>query len=238
MTPKQLEVLKAVEEFTQRNGYAPTLQEVADRLKITKVTVLSHLRQLEKARHVKRSYYRRRGIEVLTPTRRLPVTGRIAAGRPIEAIVHPDELDVLGVMKPGREYFALEVRGDSMIEDHIRDGDYVIIERSATAKSGETVVALLDDGEATLLRARLLISGSVQGVGYRWSCRREGQGRGLVGWVRNLPDGRVEALLQGTKEQVEGMIRWCYRGPDEARVADIVVTYEESSDDLRDFGIR
>jgi len=133
VTPKQLEVLRYVEDFTQRNGYSPTLQEVADHLKITKVTVLSHLRQLEKARHVKRSYYRRRGIEILTSTRRLPVTGRIAAGRPIEAIVHPDELDVLGVMKPGKEYFALEVRGNSMIEDHIRDGDYVIVERTPSA---------------------------------------------------------------------------------------------------------
>jgi repressor LexA len=152
VTPKQLEVLRYVEDFTQRNGYSPTLQEVADHLKITKVTVLSHLRQLEKARHVKRSYYRRRGIEVLTSTRRLPVTGRIAAGRPIEAIVHPDELDVLGVLKPGKEYFALEVRGSSMIEDHIRDGDYVIVERTPTARTGETVVALLDGGEATLKR--------------------------------------------------------------------------------------
>ncbi|HZE96959.1 MAG TPA: transcriptional repressor LexA [Planctomycetota bacterium] len=152
MTPKQLEVLRFVEDFTQRNGYSPTLQEVADHLKITKVTVLSHLRQLEKSRHIKRSYYRRRGIEVLTSTRRLPVTGRIAAGKPIEAIVHPDELDVLGVMKAGKDYFALEVRGNSMIEDHIRDGDYVIVERTPAARNGETVVALLDDGEATLKR--------------------------------------------------------------------------------------
>ncbi len=152
MTPKQLEVLRYVEDYSQRNGYSPTLQEVADHLKITKVTVLSHLRQLEKARHVKRNYYRRRGIEILTSTRKLPITGKIAAGKPIEAIVHPDDLDVLAVMKPGKEYFALEVRGSSMIEDHIRDGDYVIVERTPTARNGETVVALLDGGEATLKR--------------------------------------------------------------------------------------
>jgi repressor LexA len=152
VTPKQLEVLRYLEEYSQKNGYSPTLQEVGDHLKITKVTVLSHLRQLEKARHIKRSYYRRRGIEVLTSTRKLPITGRIAAGRPIEAIVHPDDLDVLGVMKSGKDYFALEVRGNSMIEDHIRDGDYVIVERTPTARNGETVVALLDEGEATLKR--------------------------------------------------------------------------------------
>jgi acylphosphatase len=89
-----------------------------------------------------------------------------------------------------------------------------------------------------MVRARLLISGIVQGVGYRWSCRREAQGLGLTGWVRNLADGRVEALVQGTREQVERLIRWCYRGPEEARVSDIVVSYEEASDEFRDFGIR
>ncbi len=152
MTPRQLEVLRYVEDYASRNGYAPTLQEIADDLRITKVTVLSHLRQLEKARHVKRGYYRRRGIEILTPTRKMPVIGRIAAGRPIEAIAHPADLDVLGMFREKREYFALEVRGDSMIEDQIRDGDYVIAERRSTAREGETVVALLEDGEATLKR--------------------------------------------------------------------------------------
>jgi repressor LexA len=152
VTPRQLEVLRFVEDYTDRNGYSPTLQEIADRLRVTKVTVLSHLRQLEKARHVRRSYYRRRGIEVVTRTRRLPVIGRIAAGKPIDAIAHPGDLDVLGVLRENREYFALEVRGDSMVEDHIRDGDYVIAERRATAENGETVVALLEDGTATLKR--------------------------------------------------------------------------------------
>ena len=89
-----------------------------------------------------------------------------------------------------------------------------------------------------MVRAHLFISGIVQGVGYRWYCRREAQGRGLAGWVRNLDDGRVEALLQGTQEQVEGMIKWCYRGPGEARVSDITVAYEDAGDDLKEFGVR
>jgi repressor LexA len=152
VTPKQLEVLRFVEDYAVRNGYSPTLQELADHLRVTKVTVLSHLRQLEKGRHIRRSYYRRRGIQVLTPARKLPVTGKIAAGRPIEAIAHPDDLDLLSVMKEGRQYFVLEVRGDSMVDDHIRDGDFVICERRSTAHNGETVVALLDGGEATLKR--------------------------------------------------------------------------------------
>lgn len=89
-----------------------------------------------------------------------------------------------------------------------------------------------------MVRAHLLISGIVQGVGYRWSCRREGQRLGVAGWVRNLDDGRVEAVVQGTREQIEQLIKWCYRGPSEARVTDIAVTYEDALEDFKDFGIR
>lgn len=89
-----------------------------------------------------------------------------------------------------------------------------------------------------MVRAHLFISGIVQGVGYRYHCRRQAQTLGLAGWVRNLDDGRVEAVLQGSREQVESMIRWCYRGPSEARVSDIAVTYEDAGDDGPEFGIR
>lgn len=89
-----------------------------------------------------------------------------------------------------------------------------------------------------MVRAHLVISGVVQGVGYRWSCHREAASRNLRGWVRNLPDGRVEAVLEGPKEEVEGMIAWCYRGPSEARVSDIDVRYEPVQDGLQDFNIR
>jgi acylphosphatase len=89
-----------------------------------------------------------------------------------------------------------------------------------------------------MVRARLLISGAVQGVGYRWACRRAAQGFGVTGWVRNLPDGGVEAVAQGTRAQVEQLIAWCYRGPEEARVSDIAVAYEEADGDFQDFGIR
>ena len=89
-----------------------------------------------------------------------------------------------------------------------------------------------------MVRARLLISGIVQGVGYRWSCKRAAQALGVTGWVRNLSDGRVEAVAQGAKEQVEQLIAWCYRGPEEARVSDISVSYEETAEEFQDFGIR
>ncbi len=87
-------------------------------------------------------------------------------------------------------------------------------------------------------RAHLFISGRVQGIFYRVACLNEASTRSLKGWVRNLPDGRVEALLQGPKDQVESMIKWCTRGPSEARVSDIEVTYEDPGNDPGDFRIR
>jgi acylphosphatase len=89
-----------------------------------------------------------------------------------------------------------------------------------------------------MVRARLLISGAVQGVGYRYSCRREAGARSLSGWVRNLPDGRVEALLQGPEPEVQAMIAWCRHGPADAEVAGVDVSYEEAKDDLAGFRIR
>jgi acylphosphatase len=87
-------------------------------------------------------------------------------------------------------------------------------------------------------QAHLLISGIVQGVGYRWSCSREAASRHLRGWVRNLPDGRVEAVFQGPKEELEAMVKWCYRGPSEARVSGIEVRFEAAEEGLGNFGIR
>jgi repressor LexA len=152
VTPRQLDVLRYVETYQSRNGCAPTLQEIANQLRLSKITVLAHLRNLEKARRIKRSRYGRRAIEVLQPTRRVPVVGRIAAGRPIEAVETREEVTLNEFVASGRDYFALQVRGDSMIDDHILDGDHVIVERRSDARDGEVVVALLESGEATLKR--------------------------------------------------------------------------------------
>jgi acylphosphatase len=89
-----------------------------------------------------------------------------------------------------------------------------------------------------MVRAHLFISGVVQGVGYRWSCRRAAQGIGVTGWVRNLEDGRVEAVAQGTREQVDAFVRWCQRGPEDAQVTDVAVTDEEPAGEFQGFGIR
>ncbi len=88
---------------------------------------------------------------------------------------------------------------------------------------------------ADLLRLRLRITGRVQGVWYRGATEREAQRRGVNGWVRNLPDGSVEALLEGAPEAVRGLAAWCRTGPSGARVAQVVETREPARGDLEDF---
>jgi repressor LexA len=150
ITPRQLDVLRFVERYIRAHQYAPTLREIAAALGISRVTALAHLRKLEAAQYIRRRTYRHRDIEVIRSPRRLRVIGRIAAGHPIEAV--EDEIDVDVPEGTEGETFALLVQGDSMIDDQIRSGDYVICRRAETAHNGQTVVALLDGGEATLKR--------------------------------------------------------------------------------------
>jgi repressor LexA len=157
LTPKQLRILRLIRDYQRKHGYSPTMQELADVLGVTKVTVFEHVSGLEKKGLLRRSKHRARSLE-LTPKVEfpdetdgaLPLVGHIAAGAPIEAIENPEILDLDGMFTAPSGVFALRVRGDSMIEEHIRDGDLVVAERRETARDGETVVALLEDGEATL----------------------------------------------------------------------------------------
>lgn len=88
-----------------------------------------------------------------------------------------------------------------------------------------------------LIRAHVIVSGTVQGVGYRYSTMREAKQRGITGWVRNLPDGRVEAVFEGTEENVREMISWCNQGPPASVVKDIFLEYQKP-EELRQFDIR
>lgn len=157
LTPKQLRILRLIRDYQRKHGYSPTMQELADVLGVTKVTVFEHVSGLEKKGLLRRSKHRARSLE-LTPRVEfpdesegvLPLVGHIAAGAPIEAIENPELVDLGNMFCSPSGVFALRVRGDSMIDEHIRDGDLVVAERRETARDGETVVALLDDGEATL----------------------------------------------------------------------------------------
>ncbi len=158
-TPRQADVLTYIRDYQNRNGYSPTLQEIGDYLGISKVTVFEHLETLEKRGLIRRSRHRARSMhladDLRLPSDRptvLPLMGRIAAGAPIEAIEDSESVDLESMFVSRAGNFALQVRGDSMIDDQIRDGDYVIVEPRKTAENGETVVALLENGEATLKR--------------------------------------------------------------------------------------
>ena len=158
VTPRQLQVLRCIRDFRIRNGYSPTMQEIGDHLDLTKVTVFEHVGALEKKGLLLRgAKHRARSLQVSdafefpdeSPVH-LPLVGQIAAGQPMEAIEDQENLDLMEMFPHGPDTFALRVVGDSMIDEHIRDGDYVICRRTDTARNGQTVVALLDDGEATL----------------------------------------------------------------------------------------
>ena len=157
LTPKQLRILTLIRDYQRKHGYSPTMQELADVLGVTKVTVFEHVTGLERKGLLRRSKHRARSLE-LTPrvafpdesATRLRLVGHIAAGAPIEAIENPEEIDIERLFSTRKGAYVLKVRGDSMIDEQIRDGDLVVVERRETAKNGETVVALLDDGEATL----------------------------------------------------------------------------------------
>jgi repressor LexA len=159
-TPKQLQILIAIRDFRVRNGYSPTMQELADQLGVSKVTIFEHVEALERKELILRARNRARSLEV-SPTVKLPdeskptsfpIVGTIAAGRPIEAIETRETLELESLFNTRHGTYVLRVKGNSMIDDHIADGDYVIIERRESARDGETVVALLDDGQATLKR--------------------------------------------------------------------------------------
>jgi repressor LexA len=158
-TPKQLKILIAIRDFRVLNGYSPTMQELADQLDVSKVTIFEHVEALEKKALILRARNRARSLEV-SPTVKLPdeskatsypIVGTIAAGHPIEAIENRETLELDNLFNTRHGTYVLRVKGNSMIDDHIADGDYVIIERREHARDGEIVVALLEEG-ATLKR--------------------------------------------------------------------------------------
>jgi repressor LexA len=160
MTPKQKKVVEFIQRFCEKCGFAPTLEEIAREMRVCKITALQYLRALERQKIISRQRYARRAIEITAPeyklrrATQLPLLGRIAAGSPIEAIEVPETIDLAEEITAGsrKDLFVLQVKGNSMVEDGIFGGDYVVIEKREVAENGETVVALLPDGSATLKR--------------------------------------------------------------------------------------
>lgn len=174
LTRRQWEILRFIQGFRQRRGYSPTVRETTERFGLRSVaTVAEHLDSLEGKGLIKRQRDRARSVlltgrgkRVLKPilapagkaARRsappgstaIPLMGTIAAGEPIEALPVPEEIEVPPAMVGRRPSYALRVQGDSMIEEGIFDGDYVVVEETHVPENGETVVALLEGREVTL----------------------------------------------------------------------------------------
>lgn len=158
LTPKQKKILDFVASFTKRQGYAPSLEEIASRFKLKAIsTVHQHIQALRKKGYLKKEENQPRGVSLFerTPeTTEIPLLGFIAAGQPIEPIENPEPIKIPKTMvsKKG-DYYALKVRGDSMTEDGIWDSDTVIIKHQQIANDKDTVIAITEDG-ATLKRFR------------------------------------------------------------------------------------
>ncbi len=155
LTKRQKQVLGFLQEYLDKNGYSPTLEEIARHFKIASLNaVYKHLRALEERGFIRRMTNQARSIQVLDSTSRprwtLPLLGTVAAGQPLEAVADVEEVSVPDSFLTRRKSFVLKVSGDSMIDEHIQDGDLVVVEERATAQNGETVVALVDGENVTL----------------------------------------------------------------------------------------
>jgi len=208
MTPRQMQLLDAIAASRRGNCCSPTITELARRLNLSRSTIFEHIAQLREKGLLSAQAGRARS---LTPTSAalallddrgdpreslnvieagIPLAGVVAAGTPIEAVENTETLTLTSYFGLSDDLFALEVRGDSMIDEDIRDGDYVICKRSPTAADGQLVVAIVDDEAATLKRfyrqpdrARLEPANSHYEPIYARNCRIEAV---VVGLMRKL----------------------------------------------------
>jgi repressor LexA len=157
LTRRQREVLDVIQEFITTHGYSPSLEEIGSALGLSSVaTVHKHVSLLVNKGYLRRMWNQNRSIELVeagSGVLRLPLSGRIAAGVPLEATPTSETVPVpADMVRRADASFVLQVAGESMIEEQIRDGDLVVVEQRREAADGETVVALIDGSEATLKR--------------------------------------------------------------------------------------
>ncbi|MBV9268997.1 MAG: transcriptional repressor LexA, partial [Acidobacteriaceae bacterium] len=174
LTRRQKELMDFLDQFLKTHGYSPSYEEIATGLGLASLaTVHKHIQALESKQYLRRNYNHSRSLEVSAryyseekarqpePTNAVPLMGRIAAGTPVEAVENREELHFADFAGNGNT-FALQVRGESMIDDHICDGDYVVVEKANSVRNGEIVVALVSGSEATLKRYYLESDGRVR----------------------------------------------------------------------------
>ena len=157
LTRRQREILDFISAQITAQGYAPSFEEIAERFSFRSLaTVHEHLTNLERKGYIRRSYNESRSIEVLPPrgtsaASDIPLLGKVAAGTPIESLMHQETIAVPDQMLPRRgPNYALRVQGTSMIDEHILDGDVVVVHGKQSAENGEMVIALVNGSEATV----------------------------------------------------------------------------------------
>lgn len=199
---RQRQIVDFIAQYIQKNGYSPTLQEIADALGVSSLaTVHEHLQALQRKKVIKKFEGAVRGIELIdrtflkmTDSVDLPLLGFIAAGSPIQPMTDPNATFKVSpemITSKSRAY-VLQVKGKSMIEDHIDDGDYVVIQETQEVNNGDIVVALLDNGLATLkrfykevTRVRLEPANSSMSPIYATNVQIQGK---VVGLIRKFND--------------------------------------------------
>ena len=156
LTRRQYKVYEFIRDKIRGRGYGPTVREIADQFDINSPNgVVCHLKALERKGFITRERNRSRAIELKAEPigqRSLPLAGTIAAGVLHEAIEQDEQVDFQEMFNPDKNLFVLRVSGESMIEDQIADGDFVVVQKQRTARKGQIVVAITDEGEATLKR--------------------------------------------------------------------------------------
>jgi repressor LexA len=169
LTRRQKQVYDFLSQFVEQHGYSPSFEEIGEGLGLSSLaTVHKHVSNLEEKGLLKRDYNRSRSIDLLKPRGRmkqaltggaavagngmmLPLMGRIAAGRPLEAMENPETISLADFTR-SKDVYVLQVAGESMQDEHIVNGDYVLVEKTNTARDGEIVVALVNGSDATLKR--------------------------------------------------------------------------------------
>lgn len=162
LTRRQRQLYDFIAGFVERHGYSPSFEEIREGMGLNSLaTVHKHVTNLEKKGLLKRGYNRSRSIDLLPPRGKmkqvlaappsLPLMGRIAAGRPIEGVENPETINFSDFTR-SKDVYVLEVSGDSMQDEHIVEGDYILVEKTQVAVNGELVVALVDGAETTLKR--------------------------------------------------------------------------------------
>jgi repressor LexA len=210
VTPRQLEILGHIRRFEQSRCYLPTIAELAQAAGVSRTTAFEHIARLQEKGLLRKSTGRARSLRLTARASRLleyagrleqdegdggggeglRLCGRVAAGMPIEAIENVEEISLRSVFGEGDDVFALEVRGDSMIDEGIDTGDFIVCKKATRAENGQMVVAIVDDENATVKRfyrangqVRLESSNAAYEPIYTENCRIEAV---VLGVVRRL----------------------------------------------------